>query len=187
MGQTHEITQLLQKWSDGNSAALEKLIPLVYNELHRQAAHLMRKERLDHTLQTTALIHETYLKLIDQREVGWENRAHFFAVAAGMMRRILVDHARARTRGKRGGAAVKLTLNEDILTGQNDNTELLIALDEALGRLEQIDERQARIVELRYFSGLTMEETAAVLNISRSTVAEDWAMAKAWLHRELTR
>ncbi|MBA3633768.1 MAG: sigma-70 family RNA polymerase sigma factor [Acidobacteria bacterium] len=187
MNQTHEITQMLHEWSDGNHVALEELMPLVYTELHKQAARFLRRERQDHTLQTTALIHETYIKLIDQREVNWENRAHFFAIAANLMRRILVDHARAKHREKRGGDYLKLPLEEAALVVSNEKTIDLIALDEALNRLAKVDAQQARVVELRYFGGLSLEETAAVLKISRTTVAEDWAMAKAWLHRELTR
>lgn len=188
MNQTHKITRMLCEWSDGKQEALEELMPLVYTELHRQAARFMRRENPAHTLQPTALIHETYLKLIDQREVSWKNRAHFFAIAAKLMRRILVDHARNRNREKRGGDIVKLPLDEAALAAGSDEKNIdLIALDEALNRLAEIDERQTRIVELRYFSGLSLEETAAALGISRSTVAEEWAVAKAWLHRELTR
>ncbi len=163
-------------------------MPLVYDELHRQAESFLRRERPDHTLQATALIHETYLKLIDQRDVNWESRTHFFAIAANLMRRILVDYARLKNRDKRGGGAIKLTLEEASLSvvGNERNIDLM-ALDEALTRLEQLDEQQARIVELRYFSGLTLEETAEALQLSRTTVVTDWAMARAWLHRELTR
>ena len=189
MIQTHQITQMLQAWSNGDQAALDALMPIVYEELHKQAARYLRRERADHTLQTTALIHETYLKLIDQREVNWENRNHFFAIAANLMRRILVDHARSKKREKRGGAAADLPLDEAALvvsadSGQNID---LIALDEALNRLAEFDARQVQVVELRYFSGLSLEETAAALKISRSTAAEDWALAKAWLRREMTR
>lgn len=187
MDKTHEITRMLHEWSEGNREALEELMPLVYTELHKQAARYLRRERQNHTLQTTALIHETYIKLVDQREVNWENRTHFFAIAANLMRRILVDHARAKHRDKRGGDALTLPLEAAALVINNEKNIDLIALDQALDRLADFDEQQARIVELRYFSGLTLEETAAALNISRSTVAEDWAMAKAWMHRELTR
>ena len=178
---------MLHEWSDGNREALETLMPLVYDELHKQARRYLRRERSNHTLQTTALIHEAYLKLIDQRDVNWESRTHFFAVAANMMRRILVDHARTKHREKRGGAGEDLPLEEAMLVVSDEKTIDLIALDEALNRLAEFDEQQSRIVELRYFSGLTLEETAAVLGISRTTVATDWALAKAWLHRELTR
>ncbi len=187
MNQTHKITLMLHEWSDGNREALENLMPLVYAELHKQAARYLRRERQNHTLQTTALIHETYIKLIDQREVDWKNRAHFFAIAANLMRRILVDYARTKHREKRGGDALTLPLEEAALVINDEKDIDLIALDEALNHLAEIDEQQSRIVELRYFSGLTLEETAEALNISRSTVAEDWAMAKAWLRRELTR
>ncbi len=178
---------MLRRWSGGNREALEELMPLVYDELHRQAARFLRRERSDHTLQTTALIHETYLKLIDQREVDWESRTHFFAIAATLMRRILVDYARRKHREKRGGETVKLPLEEAALVVGVEKSIDLMALDEALTKLEEIDEQQARIVELRYFSGLSLEETAEALKISRTTVATDWAMAKAWLRRELTR
>jgi len=184
---SHEITRMLHQWSGGNREALDELLPLVYGELHKQAARYLRRERQDHTLQPTALINEAYLKLIDQREVSWENRAHFFGIAAQMMRRILVDHARTKHREKRGGDDVKLPLEEAMMVVANEKNIDLIALDEALTRLEMQDKQQARIVELRYFSGLSLEETAEALNISRTTAARDWAMAKAWLHRELTR
>ena len=187
MNQSEQITVLLRQWSDGNREALDELLPLVYNELHKQARRYFRKERQDHTLQTTALIHEAYLKLIDQRDVEWQNRTHFFAIAAQMMRRILVDHARAKHRDKRGGDDVKLPLEEAMLVVVDERNVDLIALDEVLTRLEAVDEQQARVVELRYFSGLSLEETAEALKISRATAARDWSMAKAWLHRELTR
>jgi RNA polymerase sigma factor (TIGR02999 family) len=188
MNQSEHITVLLREWSDGKREALDELLPLVYNELHKQARRYLRKERPDHTLQTTALIHEAYLKLIDQHSVEWENRTHFFAIAAQMMRRILVDHARTKHREKRGGeTAVKLPLDEALFVVVDESNVDLMALDEALNRLEVIDRQQARVVELRYFSGLSLEETAAALKISRATTARDWAMAKAWLHRELTR
>ena len=187
MSETPNITQMLRQWSDGNREVLDELMPLVYDELHRQAARFLSRERSDHTLQTTALINEAYLKLIDQRQVNWESRTHFFAISANLMRQILVDYARAKKREKRGGDLVKLPLEEAALVVGKEKNIDLIALDEALTRLEKIDERQARIVELRYFSDLTLEETAEALGISRTTVADDWAMAKAWLHRELTR
>jgi len=183
-----EITQMLRDWSGGNREALEGLLPLVYEELHRQAANFLRRERAGHTLQTTALIHETYLKLVDQRDVNWQSRTHFFAIAASLMRRILVDYARSKKREKRGGDAIRLTLNEEAMNvAAQERSVDLMALDEALTRLEKMDEQQSRVVELRYFSGLTLDETADALNVSRTTVATDWAMAKAWLHRELTR
>ncbi len=188
MNQSDQITVLLREWSAGGKReALDELLPLVYHELHKQARRYLRKERADHTLQTTALIHEAYLKLIDQRSVEWQSRTHFFAIAAQMMRRILVDHARTRHRDKRGGDDVKLPLEEAMLIVVDERNVDLIALDEVLTRLEAVDEQQARVVELRYFSGLSLEETAEALKISRATAARDWAMAKAWLHRELTR
>ena len=185
--EVQNITRLLLAWNEGDREALDKLMPLVYEELHRQAARFLRRERPDHTLQTTGLIHEAYLKLIDQREVNWESRTHFFAIAANLMRRILVDYARSKNRAKRGGDALKLPLEEAALIAGKEKGVDLIALDEVLTRLEKIDKRQAQIVELRYFGDLTLEETAKALKISRTTVADDWAMARAWLHRELTR
>lgn len=185
---SQDITRMLKDWSGGNREALNRLLPYVYNELHRQASRYLRRERSDHTLQTTALINEAYLKLIDQREVEWQNRAHFLAVAAQAMRRILVDYARTRKREKRGGEDVKLQLDEAAInTPANEKSIDLVALDEALTQLAEFDERQARVVELRYFSGMTEEETAEVLAISPATVRRDWNMAKAWLHRQLTK
>jgi RNA polymerase sigma factor (TIGR02999 family) len=180
-----EITQMLREWSDGKQEALDNLLPLVYDELHRQAASFLRKERQGHTLQTTALINEAYLKLIDQRDVTWESRTHFFAIAAQAMRRILVDYAKATHRKKRGGDDIKLPLEEAMEVAGEEKSVDLIALDEALNKLAERDEQQARVVELRYFSGLTLEETAEALHISRATVASDWNMAKVWLYREL--
>ena len=187
MSETPNITRMLREWSEGNREVLEELMPLVYDELHRQAARFLSRERKGHTLQTTALIHETYLKLVDQRKVNWESRTHFFAIAANLMRRILVDYARSKNREKRGGDYLILPLEEAEAVADKEKNIDLMALDEALTRLEKIDKRQARIVELRYFGDLTLEETAEALQISRTTVADDWAMAKAWLHRELTR
>lgn len=184
--ESEEITQMLNRWRDGNQEAMDELMPLVYNELRRQAARYLRKERDDHTLQTTALIHEAYLKLVDQRDVRWQNRAHFFAVAAQMMRRILVDYARAKHREKRGGGA-NLPLEEAMTIAVEEKPVDLIALDEALDRLAEIDDRQARVVELRYFADLSLEETADALNVSRATAAREWSVARAWLHREMTR
>jgi RNA polymerase sigma factor (TIGR02999 family) len=182
------ITGMLRQWSDGRSEALDELMPLVYDELRRQAARYLRRERAGHTLQTTALIHEAYLKLIDQRAVNWESRTQFFALAATAMRRILVDYARRRQREKRGGAGDDLPLDEALqVAAQQEKSLDLIALDEALTRLAEIDRQQARVVELRYFADLSLEETAAALGISRATAARDWSMAKAWLLRELSR
>jgi RNA polymerase sigma factor (TIGR02999 family) len=184
---TADITQMLRECSSGSKVAWDDLLPLVYDELHRQAARYLRRERAGHTLQTTALIHEAYLKLIDQRNVNWESRTHFFAIAAQAMRRILVDYARTTHRKKRGGDDIKLPLDEAMLAVADDRSVDLIALDEALNKLAKKDQQQSRIVELRYFGGLTLEETAEALHISRATVANDWSMAKVWLYRELTR
>jgi RNA polymerase sigma factor (TIGR02999 family) len=184
---SQDITQMLIDWSRGDQDALAKLLPVVYTELRRQAARYLRRERTNHTLQTTELIHEAYLRLVDQKNVKWQNRAHFFAVAAQMMRRILVDHARRRRRVKRGGSAAQLPLEESLtLAAVNSDVDLL-ALDEALKRLAEIDARQCRVVELRFFSGLSIEETATVLGVSRTTVKDDLNLAKAWLRRELDR
>lgn len=181
----NNVTQMLKEWSRGKPEILNDLMPFVYNELHRQASRYLRKERSDHTLQTTALIHEAYLKLIDQREVEWQNRAHFYAIAAQAMRRILVDYARTRKREKRGGDDVKMQLDEAIETPMKEKSIDLVALDEALNHLAEFDERQARVVELRYFSGMTEEETAEVLGISPATVRRDWNIAKSWLFHRL--
>ncbi len=178
---------MLREWSGGKPEALDNLLPLVYTELHRQAASFLRRERAGHTLQTTALINEAYLKLIDRRDVNWQSRTHFFAVAAQAMRRILVDYARAKHREKRGGDNVKLSLDDATLVAAKEKGVDLIALDEALNKLAKFDEQQARVVELRYFSGLSLEETAEALHVSRATVARDWEAARAWLHRELTK
>jgi RNA polymerase sigma factor (TIGR02999 family) len=186
-GKSREITRMLQEWSGGKQEALDALLPLVYAELHRQASRYLRRERRDHTLQTTALIHEAYLKLIDQRDVDWQNRAHFFGIAAQAMRRILVDYAKARHRAKRGGIGEDLPLEAAALAVSEEKSIDLVALDEALTRLAGFDERQARIVELRYFSGLSIEETAEVLRISPATVKSDWNVAKAWLRHEIMR
>lgn len=188
-GETSDITQMLREWSDGKAEVLDKLLPLVYDELHRQAASFLRRERPGHTLQTTALINEAYLKLIDRRGTDWQSRAHFFAVAAQAMRRILIDYARTKQREKRGGGNVKLSLGAATLVAAEEKGKGvdLIALDEALNKLAELDEQQARVVELRYFSGLSLEETAEALRVSRATVARDWEAARAWLHRVLTK
>ncbi len=182
-----QITGILLEWSNGKQEALDALLPLVYDELHRQASRYLHRERIGHTLQTTALINETYLKLIDQREVNWQNRAHFFGVAAQAMRRILVDYAKARHRKKRGGVGENVPLEAATLAVSGEKGIDLEALDEALTRLAELDERQAQIVELRYFSGLSVEETAEVLHISTATVKNDWKSAKAWLYQEITK
>jgi RNA polymerase sigma factor (TIGR02999 family) len=180
------VTELLVGWSNGDKEALDRILPIVYDELRKQAARYLRRERVGHTLQTTALIHEAYIRLVDQKNVRWQNRAHFFGISAQLMRRILVDHARSKRRAKRGGSDIRVSLDDAHLITKE--TELdIIAVDEALERLAKIDEQQSKIVELRFFSGLTVEETAEVLNISPATVKRDWSMAKAWLHREISR
>jgi RNA polymerase sigma factor (TIGR02999 family) len=179
------ITELLIDWSKGDQSALEKLMPLVYNELRRLATNYLRRERASHTLQPTALVNEAYLKLIDQRNAKWQNRAHFFGISAQLMRRILVDHARQHQAVKRGGSAqqrLSITSAEQII--QQPEIDLL-ALNEALEELSQIDPQQGRIVELKFFGGLSIEETAEVLGISHATVERDWKMARAWLRRKL--
>ena len=180
-----EITQLLKDWSEGNQTALDKLMPLVYDELRRQASRYLRNERQGHTLQTTALIHEAYLKLIGINQIEWQNRNHFFAIASTAMRRILVDYARERKRDKRGGVAENLPLDEGLQISANEKSVDLIALDEALSRLAKLDERQAKVVELKYFSGLSIDEIAEVLGIANSTVRLDWNLAKDWLKQEI--
>jgi RNA polymerase sigma factor (TIGR02999 family) len=179
-----EVTQLLIDWRGGNRAALDSLISLIYDELHVLARRLMGRERGNHTLQTTALINEAYLRLIGRQSSDWQNRAHFFAVAAQVMRHLLVDHARTRQYARRGGSAIRITLDEAVAASPEGSVDLL-ALNEALDRLDAIDERKRRIVELRYFSGLSAEETAEVLGVSAITVKREWLKAKAWLYREL--
>lgn len=181
---SQEITQLLLAWSDGDQAALEKLTPLVYAELRRLAKGYMFGERPGHTLQTTALINEAYMRLIDWKNVRWQGRAHFFGVAAQVMRRILVDFARARHYAKRGGAAQQVSLDEAV-TIHEDRSAELIALDEALKSLAEIDPRKSQVVELRFFGGLNAKETAEALNVSQRTVEREWNSARAWLYREL--
>ena len=181
---THEITQWLVGWSDGDPSALEKLTPLVYRELHRLAQSYMRGERPGHTLQTTALVNEAYVRLIDADRMGWQNRAHFYGVAAKLMRHILVDFARSRDQVKRGGGVEPLPLDE-AWTIAADRTAELVNLDDALTALEKLDARQSRIVELRFFGGLTEPEIAEVLKVSPRTVNSDWSLARAWLLREL--
>lgn len=178
------LTRLLAELTAGNTAAADKLIAIVYPELRRRADYYMRRERPGHTLQPTALVNEAYLKLIEGAEVKWRSRAHFFAVAARLMRRILIDYARKHKAEKHGGNHQKFAL-EDVAVFSPEKSEELVALDEALMRLEQIEPRQSRIIELRHFGGLSVEETAEVLGLSPSTVKLDWRMARAWLHREL--
>jgi RNA polymerase sigma factor (TIGR02999 family) len=181
---SQQITGLLLAWGQGDEAALEALMPLVYDELRKVAARHMRGQRTGHTLQTTALVNEAYIRLIDASQVKWQNRAHFFAVAAHFMRRILVDFARHRNYQKRGGGAQAISLDEALIEVPQRGADLL-ALDEALTRLQQLNERQAQVVELRYFGGLSEEETAEALRISIRTVRRDWNFARVWLHREL--
>ena len=179
-----EVTRLLLAWSEGDKRALEELLPVVYQELHAMARRYMAGERPDHTLQASALVNEAYLKLVDVRKAQWKNRAHFFGVSAQLMRRILVDFGRRRHYQKRGDGVRPLTLNKDLAIAAASTTDF-IALDDALNILADVDPRRVRVVELRFFAGLTVEETAEVLNVSAETVARDWRLAKVWLHREL--
>jgi RNA polymerase sigma factor (TIGR02999 family) len=181
-----DVTQLLLDWSKGNQGASDKLMPLVYDELRRVAQNYLRNERPDHTLQATALVHEAYLKLIDQTSVDWHDRAHFFGLASQMMRHILVDHARRHQAAKRGGLVQRLTLVEAVSFPDQKDFDL-VALDEALTNLAQLDSQQSRIVEMRFFGGLTIEETATALSLSVATVNREWRLAKAWLLRALTK
>jgi RNA polymerase sigma factor (TIGR02999 family) len=180
-----DVTRLLVNWTNGDKKALEALMPLVYGELHRLAKRYLRRERSDHTLQSTALVHEAYMRMVDQKGVQWQNRAHFFAVASQIIRRILVDHARTHNAEKRGGGACKLALDEAIGVSQKRDLNL-VALDDSLKCLAEMDPQQSRIVELRFFGGLSIEEAAEVLGISPATVKRDWAVAKAWLYRDLS-
>jgi RNA polymerase sigma factor (TIGR02999 family) len=183
---SHEISRLLREWGDGDREAMNELLPLVYDELHRQAHRFLRRERTGHTLQTTALIHEAYLNVVGQKCITLQNREHFFAISANVMRRILVNYANARHRQKRGGSAENLELNDSILIATKSRDFDLLALDEALTRLARMDRQPAQIVELRYFGGLTIEQTAGVLGISAATIKRDWKLTKAWLYRELS-
>jgi RNA polymerase sigma factor (TIGR02999 family) len=182
---TQEVTGLLIDWSKGDQAAFERLLPLVYGELRQMARRYMARQQPGHTLQTTALIHEAYLKLVDQKEKQWQNRAHFFGVAAQAMRHILVDYARSKQAERHGGGAQAVALDEALTVSQERAAEL-VALDDALQELAKVDPRKCQVVELRFFGGLSVEETAAVLKISEITVQRDWSMAKAWLHRALS-
>jgi len=186
MNTSPDITQLLLAWSGGDSEALDKLTPLVYRELKKLAESYLRRERAGHSLQPTALAHEAYIKLIDQQNVQWQNRAHFFGIAAQAMRRILVDHARARLAGKRGGGGEVVPLDEAVDVS-DQRADQLIALDEALKRLSELDPQRGRVVELKYFGGMTLEETAEVLGVSRAKVIREWRIAKAWLYGELSK
>lgn len=182
----HSVSHLLQRWSDGDRSALDELLPLVYDELRRMARRYMGQQPVGHTLQTTALIHEAYLRLVGQEEKHWENRAHFFGVAAQAIRHILVDYARARHTAKRGGAARTVPLEETTIVSAERAAEL-VALDEALAELARLSPRQSQVVELRHFGGLSVTETAEVLKISTDTVTRDWNQAKAWLYRRLSK
>lgn len=185
MATQQDITRLLVDLAEGNEQALDRLMPLVYEELQRLARHHLRDERAGHTLNTTALVHEAYLKLVDQREVKWQNRAHFFALASMAMRRILVNYARRRNRAKRGGGTPRLTLDDGLVVMSDARAEEVVALDEALTRLEALNERAARVVECRFFAGLTIAETSEALGTSATTIKRDWRLAKTWLRREL--
>jgi RNA polymerase sigma-70 factor, ECF subfamily len=179
-----EITQLLTDWSRGDESAVSKLLPLVYGELHRLASAYMRRERKDHTLQTTALVHEAYLRLVDQHNLNWQTRAHFFAVAARVMRNILVDYARGRGRAKRGAGLSELPLAE-VAVMSDERVDELIAVDVALNTLAAVDPRKSKVFELRYFGGMSVDEAAEAMRVSPATVARDWRMARAWMRREL--
>jgi RNA polymerase sigma factor (TIGR02999 family) len=181
----HEITDFLERWRQGDEGAFEHVIDHVYKDLRRRAAAYLKNERREHTLQPTALVHEAFLKLVDKREIRWQDRNHFIAVAAQAMRRILVDHARSRKRDKRGGENEDLPLDDATRASSDGQPIDLVALDEALKNLETFDERQARIVELKYFGGMTLDEAADLLGVSRATVRRDWQVAKAWLRRQL--
>jgi len=184
MSEAHEVTVLLSALKQGDDAAAARLMPLIYDELRRLAGSYMRRERTDHTLQATALVHEAYLKLVEQRSTDWQNRAHFFGVAAQLMRRILVDHARGHTRQKRGGEHAKVSLDEALVFAEQQADEVL-AVDDSLNQLAKMDPRQARVVELRFFGGLSVEETADVLGVSPKTIKREWSVAKAWLTADL--
>jgi len=180
----NEVTQLLVAWSNGDQVARDELMSVVYQELHRLAHQYMRRESPDHTLQTSALVNEAFLRLVDQRDVQWQNRSHFFGIAARMMRRILVDYARSRRYAKRGGGAREISLDEAMIS--DDRSGEVVALDDALQELAKIDQRKSQIVELRFFAGLSIEETADILAVSTGTIMRDWTLAKAWLRREMS-
>jgi len=180
-----DVTQLLVSWSNGDRQAADALMPLVYGELRRLAASYLRRERSDHTLQSTALVHEAFIRMVDQRDVQWQSRAHFYGIAAQMIRRILVDHARTHQAEKRGSGALKLSLDDALQLSVPQELNLL-RLDEALDQLAALDERQSRVVELRFFTGLSVEETAEVMKISTATVKRQWSSARAWLFREMS-
>jgi RNA polymerase sigma factor (TIGR02999 family) len=183
-----EVTRLLIDWSNGDRAALDQLIPVVYEELRRLASRYMRREKQGHSLQTSALVNEAYLRLVDEKNVKWQDRAHFFGVAARLMRRILVDHARSRSRAKRGGKAQMVSFAEQLVMSQEAvEVAEVIALDHALNNLAELDSRKSQIVEMKFFGGLTNEEVAEVLNVSNRTVEREWRKAKAWLHRAISK
>jgi len=181
-----DVTQLLVNWSRGDQAALDQLMPLVYGELRRLAAAYLRRERSNHTLQSTALVHEAFLRMVNQQDVQWKNRAHFYGIAAQMIRRILVDYARSQHAEKRGAGAVKLELDEAMAVAQTNSEVDLLSLSDSLDRLAQLDERQSRVVELRFFAGLSIEETAEVLQLSPASIKREWQTARAWLFRDMS-
>ena len=181
----HEVTRLLKAWSDGDQSALDKLMPLVYGELHRLAHQHMRREKPGHMLQTSALLNEAYMRLVDQSQIRWESRTHFFGIAARLMRQILVDEARRRSYAKRGGGMIQVPFDEAAAARQEQSVNVM-ALDDAMKSLEKIDERKSRIVELRFFGGLSIEETAEVLKVSPGTVMRDWTFTRAWLRKEMS-
>jgi RNA polymerase sigma factor (TIGR02999 family) len=183
---SNEVTQLLVAWGNGDQAARDQLMPLVYAELHRLAHRHIKRERPGHTLQTSALVNEAFVRLVDQRDVHWQSRAHFFGIAAQMMRRILVDYARKRRFAKRGGNQLQVSLNEELVAANQRSAEVVL-LDDALTQLAEIDERKSKVVELKFFGGLSIEETAEVLGVSPGTVMRDWTLAKAWLRRAMSR
>ena len=183
---SHQITELLVRWTNGESNARDELVPLIYGELRRLARHCLMQQRPDHTLESAALVHEAYLRLVGHSSVRWDDRVHFFAVAAQLMRRILVDHARRKAATKRGGTRVTITLIEDLAPAKERALDV-IALDDALQELSRLNQQHGRVIELRFFAGLSIEETAQVLGISPATVKRDWAVARAWLYRELAR
>jgi RNA polymerase sigma factor (TIGR02999 family) len=181
----HEVTRILHDWSGGDANAPERLMPLVYDEMRRLARSFLARERGGHTLQPTALVNEAYLRLVDQTRVNWQNRAHFYGIAASMMRRVLIDHARAHATEKRGGGAIRLSI-DDVQVSLEERAASFVSLDEALGRLAEMDERKGRIVEMRFFGGLSDEEIGEVLGVSTRTVLRDWKTARLWLYRELS-